>query len=53
MWKILTTQIKEEIYFSLTSRGLFRKNRKITTKDPEAQETTLHLSRDLPLRGEK
>ena len=23
MWKILTAQIREEIYYSLTSRGLF------------------------------
>ena len=23
MWKILTVQIREEIYYSLTSRGLF------------------------------
>ena len=23
MWKILTSQIREEIYYSLTSRGLF------------------------------
>ena len=28
MWKILTAQIREEIYFSLTSRRLFHKEQK-------------------------
>ena len=28
MWKILTTQIREEIYYSLTSRSLFPEERK-------------------------
>ena len=28
MWKILTAQIRKEIYYSLTSRGLFQKKQK-------------------------
>ena len=28
MWKILTTQVREEIYYSLTSRGLFPEEQK-------------------------
>ena len=28
MWKILTEQIREEIYYSLTSRGLFPEEQK-------------------------
>ena len=35
-WKILTAQIREEIYFSLTSRGSFPRDRKDAAKDPEA-----------------
>ena len=35
MWKILTAQIREEIYYSLISRGM---NRKEVAKDPEAQQ---------------
>ena len=38
-WKILTVQITEEIYYSLTSHGLFLRNRKDSTKGPEAQES--------------
>ena len=38
MWKILTAQIREEIYYSLTSFGLFSEEQKDGTKDPEAQQ---------------
>ena len=38
MWRILIAQIRENIYYSLTSRRLFLTNRKDATKDPEAQQ---------------
>ena len=41
MWKILTAQIWEEIFYSLKSRGLFPEEKKFAEKDPEA---TLHIS---------
>ena len=37
MWKILTAQIGEEIYYSLTSRGLFPAEQD-AAKEPEAQQ---------------
>ena len=39
MLKILTAQIMEDIYNSLTSRGLILKNRKDAAKDPEPQQS--------------
>ena len=36
MWKILTAQIKEDIYYSLTRRSLFPEEQKGCRKDPEA-----------------
>ena len=36
MWKILLAQIREEIYYSLISRGIFPTNRKDSAKEPEA-----------------
>ena len=38
MWKILTAQIKEKIYYSLISRGLFPNEQKGCEKDPEVQQ---------------
>ena len=37
LWKILTAQIREEIYYSLTSRGLFP-DEQDAAKDTEAQQ---------------
>ena len=42
MWKILTAQIREEIYFSLTSHGLFPEEQKGCHK--ESRSTPLHWS---------
>ena len=39
MWKILTAQIREGIYYSLTSRGCSLRNRKNAAEDLEAQES--------------
>ena len=39
IWKIPTAQIREEIYYSLTSRRLFLEEQKGCYKDPEAQES--------------
>ena len=38
MLKILTAQIREEIYYSLTSRRLFPDEQKDAAKDSEAQK---------------
>ena len=38
MWKLLTTQIREEIYNPLTGCELFPEEQKVTAKDPEAQQ---------------
>ena len=38
MLKILTEQIRGEIYYLLTSRGLFPDEQKGHRKDPEAQQ---------------
>ena len=38
MWKILTAQIREKIYYSQTIRGFSLTNRKDAAKDPEAQQ---------------
>ena len=39
MWKMLTAQIREKIYYSLTSHGLFHVEQKGAAKDPEAQQS--------------
>ena len=49
MWKILTAQIREEIYDSLTSHGFFPKEEKgCCKKKPEAQKSysTAHPQRE-------
>ena len=38
MWKISIAQIREEIYYSLTSRRLFPENRNYAEKDRKAQQ---------------
>ena len=44
MWKILTEQIREEIYYSLTSRGLFAKEQKGCRKRSRGTEELLFIS---------
>ena len=39
IWKILTVEIRENIYYSLTSCGLFPEEQKGHHKVPEAQES--------------
>ena len=39
IWKILTAQVREEIYSSLRSRGFFPRNRKDAAKDQEPQQS--------------
>ena len=41
-WKILTTQIREEIYHSLTSRGLFRRTERMLQRIQRHSRITLH-----------
>ena len=43
MWKILTAQIKENIYFSLTSRGLFPEKQKGCHKGSRGTEELLYI----------
>ena len=42
MWKILTAQIREEIYFLLTSRGLFPEEQKGCRKGSRGNAELLH-----------
>ena len=44
IWKILTTQIREEIYCSLTSRGLFPEEQRGGCKESRGTVVTLHRS---------
>ena len=43
MWKILTAQRREEIYFSLTSRGLFPEEQKGCYKRSRGTEELLYI----------
>ena len=43
MWKILTAQIREEIYYSLTSRGLFPAEQKGCRKGPRGTADLLYI----------
>ena len=43
MWKKLTAQIREEIYYSLTSRGLFPNEQKRCCKGTRGTAELLHI----------
>ena len=45
MWKILTAQISEEIYYSLTSRGLFPDEKKGCRRGSRGTAELLHRSK--------
>ena len=53
MWKILTAQMREEIYYSFTSRGLFPEEQKGSSNDPEAQMTCSTLIRTSSTRARR
>ena len=48
MWKILTAQIREEIYYSLTSRGLFPKEQKGCRKGSRDTAELLYIDQHIP-----
>ena len=43
MWKILTEQIREEIYYSLTSRGLFPEEQRGCCKGSRGTPEVLYI----------
>ena len=43
MWKILTAQIREKIYYSLTSRGLFPEEQKGCRKGSRGTSQLLYI----------
>ena len=47
MWKILTAQIKEEIYYSLTSRGLFPDEQKGCCKGSRGRAELLYIDQHI------
>ena len=47
MWKILTTQVKEEIYFSLTSCGLFPEEQKGCRKGSRGTGELLYIDQHI------
>ena len=47
MWKILITQIKEEIYNSLECCGLFSENRNNAAKEQEIQNELLFIDQHM------
>ena len=47
MWKILTAQIREEIYYSLTSRGLFPEEQKLCRKGSRGTAELLYIDQHI------
>ena len=47
MWKILTTQIRKEIYYSLTSRGLFPEEQKGYRKGSRSTTELLYMAQHI------
>ena len=47
MWKILTAQIREEIYYSLTSRGLFPEEQKGSHKGSRGTAELLYMDQHI------
>ena len=47
MWKILTAQIREEIYYSLTGRGLFPEEQKGCCKGSRGTEKLLYIDQHI------
>ena len=47
MWKILTAQIREEIYYSLTSRGLFPDEQKGSYKGSRGTAELLYIDQHI------
>ena len=47
MWKILTAQIREEIYYSLTSRGLFPEEQKGCRKGSRGTTELLYIDQHI------
>ena len=43
MWKVLTAQIREEIYYSLTNRGLFPEEQKGCRKGSRGTPELLYI----------
>ena len=48
MWKILIAQIREEIYYSLTSRGLFPEEQKGCRKGSRGTAELLYIDQQIP-----
>ena len=48
MWKLLTAQIKEKIYYSLTSRGLFPDEQKGCRKGSRGTAELLYIDQHIP-----
>ena len=47
MWKILTAQIREEIYYSLKSRGLFSEEQKGCRKGARGTAELLYMDQHI------
>ena len=47
MWKILTAQIKEEIYYSLTNHGLFPEEQKGCHKESRGTGEFLYIDQHI------
>ena len=47
MWKILTVQIREEIYYSLTSRGFFPEEQKRCRKGSKDTAELLYIDQHI------
>ena len=52
MWKILTAQIREEIYYSLTSRGLFPDEQKWYCKVSRCTSELIYIAQHNPQQEE-
>ena len=48
MWKILTAQIREEIYYSLISVGVFPEEKKELRKKMIVKRDLLHIDQHIP-----
>ena len=53
MWKILTAQIKEKIYYSLISRGIFPDEEKGCRKKTRGTEELLYIDQQIPDESKK
>ena len=53
MWKILTAQIREVIYYSLTTRGLFSEEQKGCSKGSRGLAELLYTDKIHPKREQE